>query len=138
MKTHTHLPPAFRPKRADSDPSIVRGVDQGVWQVGVNDGNDWMNRNAQVENFDEYHKARYQQYYYMYASSGTLPSESLRPQLGSKNLAGTTRASIIVRRDKRGMEAGNPAHNKVHRSTPHSRFYSCCEVRTRSSPSSME
>lgn len=67
MRTRMELPPAFRPSRVEVDDAITKFVNQGIWQVGVNDGNRWMSRNARVENFDEYHKAGYQQYYYLYA-----------------------------------------------------------------------
>ena len=62
MKLRTRLPPAFRPVRGESDGPIAKLVDHGVWQKGVNDGNNWIGRNGRVEN-----DGAQQQYYYMYA-----------------------------------------------------------------------
>lgn len=66
MRMRTRLPPAFRAVREETEGSIAKQVDHGIWQTGVNDGNNWFSRNARVENFDEYHKGGYQQMYYMY------------------------------------------------------------------------
>lgn len=64
MQKRLELPPAIQPviERRDDKASAV---DQGLWQIAVKDGNNWMNRSAPLEN--TYLGKKHQQYYYMYA-----------------------------------------------------------------------
>lgn len=65
MQKRLTLPPAIRPVVIKKE-NEAKLVDQGRWQVGVKDGNNWFSRNAGAENVYKGIKS-HQQYYYMYA-----------------------------------------------------------------------
>ncbi len=58
------LPPAIRPV-IEKKTNIAQSVDYGRWEASVRDGNNWMGRNAGVENIKW--QGFFGQYYYMYA-----------------------------------------------------------------------